>query len=138
MILILVVGLVIYSQAGAPQAPPDRKIQILRPHWDVAGKDGAITIITGFTENGQRIVATTDGGGTCDVGMAALSAETFVEIAFAASRPTILPQRVRLLTLAVENGFRLIKIHTVKTEGETYGHWREGPGVALPGAAEGR
>jgi hypothetical protein len=49
------------TQTNAFEATPDRKIQILHPQWDVAGKDGAITIITGFSEGGQRIVATTDG-----------------------------------------------------------------------------
>ena len=97
-LLILVIGLVIYSlssdkplsrtnaakeapdrysqppersstQTNPLQATADRKIRILRPQWDVAGKDGAITIITGFSESGQRIVASTDGEGTCGVGM---------------------------------------------------------------------
>ena len=57
------------TQTSAVEATPDRKIQILHPQRDVAGKDGAITIITGFSEAGQRIVATTDGEGTCGVGM---------------------------------------------------------------------
>ena len=57
------------SQTNAPKETPDKKIQIHSPQWDVAGKDGAITIITGFGEGGQRIVAVTDGEGTCGVGM---------------------------------------------------------------------
>jgi hypothetical protein len=57
------------TQTNAVEATPDKRIQILHPQWDVAGKDGAITIITGFSEGGQRIVATTDGEGTCAVGM---------------------------------------------------------------------
>jgi hypothetical protein len=77
VILALIIGLVIYSQSSdkpvsqtnALQTTQDRRIQILHPQWDVAGKDGAITIITGFSESGQRIVASTDGEGTCGVGM---------------------------------------------------------------------
>ena len=57
------------TQTNAVEATPDRKIQILHPQRDIAGKDGAITIITGFSEGGQRIVATTDGEGSCGVGM---------------------------------------------------------------------
>lgn len=93
VILFVIVGLIIYSQSSdkpvgtrlthrydqSPEMPTtqtnavktteDRRIQILHPQWDVAGKEGAITIITGFSENGQRIVATTDGESTCGVGM---------------------------------------------------------------------
>jgi hypothetical protein len=46
----------------------ERRMQILRPQWDVTGPDGAISIITGFGGAGERIVATSDGEETCGVG----------------------------------------------------------------------
>jgi hypothetical protein len=44
-----------------------RRIQILRPQWAASGKEG-VDIISGFDEDGRRIVVTTDGESTCAVG----------------------------------------------------------------------
>lgn len=68
-LLILVIGLVIYSRSSDKPLSQTNALQVLHPQWVVAGKDDAITIITRFSESGQRIVASTDGESTCGVGM---------------------------------------------------------------------
>jgi len=87
LLLLGVVFLIVYGIRGGGDTPPsspsvssvnattdrvtvepgDRRFQILHPQVDFP-REG-ITIVTGFTEGGRRVVAETDGEGSCNIGL---------------------------------------------------------------------